>query len=291
MKLSNISKKYRSNTVLDNINFTLDSSVTGLIGKNGAGKTTMMKIMCSVIQNYSGTVAKDNNAEIGYLIEEPKYYKNKSGKYNIEYFTKIYTGNYDKEFINSLLAQLGMTKYVNKKMKTYSMGMKQKLGLVIALARKPEYLILDEPTNGMDPDGSIEVLSIIRKLAQDYCMKVLISSHKLEDIEAVSDDIVFIDQGKLSNKENVERLSTTVTMSFVFDEDDIEYALGVIKKFDESAKQTENIISTTSVHLLQDMLKALSVESVYPADINKHQGSVKDYYFNQMKGGGQNENQ
>lgn len=189
------------------------------------------------------------------------------------------------------LNKLGMTGYINKKMKTYSMGMKQKLGLVIALARKPEYLILDEPTNGMDPDGSIEVLGIIRKLAQDHGMKVLISSHKLEDIEAVSDDIVFIDQGKLSNKENVERLSTTVTMSFVFDKDDLEYALGVIKNFDESAKKTGNIISTTSVHLLQDILKALSVESIYPVDINKHQGSVKDYYFNQMKGGGQHESQ
>ena len=91
MELTNISKKYRSNVVLDNINFTMDSNITGLIGKNGAGKTTMMKIMCSIIQNYSGTVNKNDGAEIGYLIEEPKYYKNKSGKYNIEYFTKIYT--------------------------------------------------------------------------------------------------------------------------------------------------------------------------------------------------------
>lgn len=285
MELTNISKKYRSNVVLDNINFAMDSSVTGLIGKNGAGKTTMMKIMCSIIQNYSGTVNKNDGAEIGYLIEEPKYYKNKSGKYNIEYFTKIYTPDYDKTYINSLLEQLGMTSYVNKKMKTYSMGMKQKLGLVIALARKPEYLILDEPTNGMDPDGSIEVLSIIRKLAADHGMKVLISSHKLEDIEAVSDDIVFIDKGKLSSKENVEQLSTTVTMSFVFDNEDIEFALNIIKTFDEEALQTENIVSTTSGHLLQEILKALSVESIYPVDINKHQRSVKDYYFTQMKGG------
>ncbi|WP_026858702.1 ABC transporter ATP-binding protein [Jeotgalicoccus psychrophilus] len=291
MELTNISKKYRSNVVLDNINFTMDSNVTGLIGKNGAGKTTIMKIMCSIIQNYSGTVNKNDGAEIGYLIEEPKYYKNKSGEYNIEYFTKIYTPNYDKIYINSLLEQLGMTGYVNKKMKTYSMGMKQKLGLVIALARKPEYLILDEPTNGMDPDGSIEVLSIIRKLAADYGMKVLISSHKLEDIEAVSDDIVFIDKGKLSSKENVEQLSTTVTMSFVFDNEDTEFALNVIKGFDDNAKLTENIVSTTSVHLLQEILKALSVESIYPADINKQQRSVKDYYFTQMKGGGEHENQ
>ena len=291
MELSNVSKKYRSHVVLNDINFTLDSNVTGLIGKNGAGKTTMMKIMCSIIQNYSGTVTKNDSDEIGYLIEEPKYYKNKSGKYNIEYFSKIYSKDYDKVYINSLLEQLGMTGYVNKKMKTYSMGMKQKLGLVIALARKPEYLILDEPTNGMDPDGSIEVLGIIRKLAAEYGMKVLISSHKLEDIEAVSDDIVFIDKGKLSNKENVEQLSTTVTMSFVFDIEDTEFALNVIKAFDEKAVQTKNIVSTTSVHLLQDMLKALSVESIYPADINKHQRSVKDYYFTQMKGGGQHDNQ
>lgn len=291
MELTNISKKYRSNVVLDQINFTMDSNVTGLIGKNGAGKTTMMKIMCKVIQNYSGTVSKKNGAEVGYLIEEPKYYKNRSGKYNIEYFTKVYTSNYDKEYINSLLEQLGMNSYVNKKMRTYSMGMKQKLGLVIALARKPEYLILDEPTNGMDPDGSIEVLSIIRKLAESHGMKVLISSHKLEDIEAVSDDIVFIDKGKLSNKENVEQLSTEVTMSLVFNPEDIMFASHVIKNFDSSAEQMENIISTTSVNLLQEILKALSVESIYPVDINKHKRSVKDYYFNQMKGGDRNENQ
>lgn len=290
MKLNNVSKKYRSNIVLDNINITLDSNVTGLIGKNGAGKTTMMKIMCSIIQHYSGTMIKEDNAEIGYLIEEPKYYNNRSGRYNLEYFTKIYTSNYDKDYINSLLEQLGMTSYVNNKMKTYSMGMKQKLGLVIALARKPDYLILDEPTNGMDPDGSLEVLNIIKTLAEKYNMKVLISSHKLEDIEAVSDDIVFIDKGQLSSKENVEQLSTTVTMSFVFDEVDAEYAFNVILSFDESASRTENIISTTSVSKLKDILKALSVESIYPEDINKHKQSVKDYYFEQMKGGERNEN-
>lgn len=291
MELINVSKKYRNNLVLDNINFTMDSYVTGLIGKNGAGKTTMMKIMCKVIQNYSGTVSKNDDSNIGYLIEEPKYYKNRSGQYNIEYFTKIYTADYDKTYINSLLEQLGMTNYINKKMKTYSMGMKQKLGLVIALARKPDYLILDEPTNGMDPDGSIEVLNIIRELATTQGMKVLISSHKLEDIEAVSDDILFIDKGKLSSKENVEQLSTQVTMSLVFNQEDTEFAMTVIKAIDTNAQQTQNIISTTSVKFLQEILKALSVEGVYPVDINKHQRSVKDYYFKQMKGGEQNENQ
>lgn len=285
MELSNVTKKYRSNLVLNQVNFMLDSNVTGLIGKNGAGKTTMMKIMCNIIPNYSGDVTVDNQATVGYLIEEPKYYKNQSGLYNIKYFTNINGTAYDKQYINSLLEDLGMSGYVNKKMKTYSMGMKQKLGLVIALARKPDYLILDEPTNGMDPDGSIEVLRIIRDLARSQNMKVLISSHKLEDIEAVSDDIVFIDKGVLSNKEKIAELSTQSTLSLVFDIKDIELAKQIIKEIDSQAKIDETIISTRQVNKLQDILKALSVEGVYPVDINKHKQSVKDYYFSQMKDG------
>lgn len=285
MELSNVTKKYRSNLVLNQVNFMLDSNVTGLIGKNGAGKTTMMKIMCNIIPNYSGDVTVDNQATVGYLIEEPKYYKNRSGLYNIKYFTNIYGTAYDKQYINSLLEDLGMSGYVNKKMKTYSMGMKQKIGLVIALAQKPDYLILDEPTNGMDPDGSIEVLRIIRDLARSQNMKVLISSHKLEDIEAVSDDIVFIDKGVLSNKENIAELSTQSTLSLVFDSKDIELAKQIIKEIDSQAKIDETIISTHQVTKLQDILKALSVDGVYPVDINKHKQSVKDYYFSQMKDG------
>lgn len=291
MELSNVSKKYRMNPVLDQVNFVLDSNVTGLIGKNGAGKTTMMKIMCNIIPNYSGDVSVNHERTIGYLIEEPKYYKNRSGLYNIKYFTTIYGGEYDEVYINNLLDSLGMTGYVKKKMKTYSMGMKQKLGLVIALAKKPDYLILDEPTNGMDPDGSIEVLRIIRDLAQSQNMKVLISSHKLEDIEAVSDDIVFIDKGILSGKENIAELSTQVTLSLVFDAMDMDLAKGIIKEIDDHAKVNKTIISTSQVQKLQDILKALSVEGVYPTDINKHKQSVKDYYFSQMKDGEHNENQ
>ena len=133
---------------------------------------------------------------VGYLIEHPKLYGNKTGLFNLKLFAQVLGDGFDKEYANHIIEAFGMKPYIKKKVNKYSMGMKQKLSIAVSLMNKPKYLILDEPTNGMDPDGSIDVLKTIQSLVQQLEMKILISSHKLEDIELICDRAVFLRDGK-----------------------------------------------------------------------------------------------
>ncbi|PTK86803.1 phenol-soluble modulin export ABC transporter ATP-binding protein PmtC, partial [Staphylococcus gallinarum] len=141
---------------MDHIDFDFGhSQIVGLIGKNGVGKTTLMKVMNGNIINYKGEVKLGNKENIGYLIEHPKLYDNKSGLYNLKLFAHVLGKGFDKKYTDYIIDAFGMRPYIKKKVKKYSMGMKQKLAIAVSLMNKPKYLILDEPTNGMDPDGSI----------------------------------------------------------------------------------------------------------------------------------------
>lgn len=285
VELKNVSKVYEKNEVLTEVNLSLGAGITGLIGKNGAGKTTLMKILCEVIPNYSGQFHREANDKVGYLIEAPKYYKTKSGMFNIQYFSQVFNKDIDKEYIQSLIQDLEMETYIHKKVKTYSMGMKQRLGLVIALLQKPAYLILDEPTNGMDPDGSIDVLNIIKSLVDKYNISVLISSHKLEEIESISDEIVFIHEGRLGKKTAISQLNTGVSYTFMFNDKDIEQALSILELMEVQVTREDNQLTMNRLDSLQEIFKALHSEDIYPIDINKTRHSVKDYYFEQMAKG------
>lgn len=285
MELKNVSKMYGQKTVLSDVNLSLDSGITGLIGKNGAGKTTLMKILCEVIPNFTGEFERNRNERVGYLIEDPKYYKAKSGMYNIKYFSSIHSKNVDKDYIQNLVNDMGMENYIHKKVKTYSMGMKQKLGLVIALLQKPEYLILDEPTNGMDPDGSIDVLNIIKSLVQKYDISVLISSHKLEDIESVSNDVVFINDGELGEKIAITELNRGISYEFTFEAGDIDTAISILNTAELKFQREQQTVTMSHLDDLQKVLKTLFEENIVPVDVNKIKHSVKDYYFQQMQRG------
>ena len=197
MQLKKITKTYKDNVVLDQIDFDFkESQIVGLIGKNGVGKTTLMKVMNNNIINYQGEVAVNREDNIGYLIEHPKLYDNKSGLDNLKLFAQVLGNGFDKSYSDKIIDAFGMRSYINKKVKKYSMGMKQKLAIAVSLMNKPKYLILDEPTNGMDPDGSIDVLETIKSLVEELQMKILISSHKLEDIELICDRAIFLRNGK-----------------------------------------------------------------------------------------------
>ncbi|MBF0720549.1 phenol-soluble modulin export ABC transporter ATP-binding protein PmtC [Mammaliicoccus sciuri] len=286
MKLNNIQKYYGKQHILKNINFDFgDSQIVGLIGKNGVGKTTLMKIMNQNIMKYEGTFKKENRDKVGYLIENPKLYLNKTGYYNLNFFRNVLGTNVDDDYINMLIESFGIKPYINKKVKKYSMGMKQKLSIAVALMNKPQYLILDEPTNGMDPDGSIDVLKTLEKVSKDLNIKVLISSHKLEDIELICDRTVFMKDGAIVEDYDMKAQSKDVT-KFIFDHSSYNEALNILTmnyKVVTSNKQ-ESIISVEALQDYQEVLKALSAQNIYPKFIQNNKTTLRDQYFNINKG-------
>lgn len=283
MQLQDITKKYGSNNVLDHIDFDFnDSRIVGLIGKNGVGKTTLMKVMNGNIINFQGKVELANNENIGYLIEHPKLYDNKSGLYNLKLFAQVLGKGFDKKYANHIIQTFGMEPYIKKKVKKYSMGMKQKLAIAVSLMNKPKYLILDEPTNGMDPDGSIDVLTTIKQLVKELDMKILISSHKLEDIELICDRAVFLRDGNFVQDINMDEGAPTDSTVIIFEDEDFEQAHTYLKEHYEiiESQRANKEVVIRAQQSYQALLKGLASIEVYPKFIETRKSSLRDTYFN-----------
>ena len=287
MKLEHITKQYGDNKVLDKIDFDFDQSrIVGLIGKNGVGKTTLMKIMNGNIINYKGKVDIKPEERIGYLIEHPKLYDNKTGLYNLKIFAQVLGNGFDKAYAQKIIDAFGMAPYIKKKVKKYSMGMKQKLAIAVSLMNKPKYLILDEPTNGMDPDGSIDVLETIQKLVNDLDMHILISSHKLEDIELICDRAVFLSDAHFVQDVDMSKVTPQDTTVLMLGKDltDEQFKqvldyLTVHYKILQSHKESGEI-SLKAIRDYKPLLKGLAGLEVFPEYIETRKTSLRDTYFN-----------
>ncbi|MCD3275921.1 ABC transporter ATP-binding protein [Clostridium botulinum] len=215
LKVDNVSKVYGKQKVLNDINISIEEGeIIGLVGPNGAGKTTLMKIITGLIPKYKGNVfIKGNNIkakkihktkQIGCVIETPGFYPDLTGYENLLFFAEV-SGLKDKKEIGEIIERLGIKNYVNKKVKKYSLGMKQRLGVAQAVLAYPPILMLDEPTNGLDPSIVPELRKFIKYMAKEKNTSVLISSHILSEIEIMCDKVVFIQKGNILRIENLDK--------------------------------------------------------------------------------------
>lgn len=208
LQVKHLSKKIHNKQVLDNICFNVKKgSITGLIGPNGAGKTTTMKSILGLIRS-NGEILIDGEKincfkhrrlnKVGSLIENPGIYPFLTGRDNLELY-----GN--KENINKIVDLLSMGEYIDKKAKEYSLGMKQKLGIALAFVNNPNFIILDEPINALDPRAIVDVRNLIRKM-NSQGITFLISSHILSELERVMTDVVILNNGKVVLSQSIESL-------------------------------------------------------------------------------------
>lgn len=214
LEVVNLSKSFGKRKVLNNINLTIhEGDIVGLIGPNGAGKTTLIKTILSLYKYDGGNVKicgfdtkKDlENAlsKTGSIIENPDMYLNLSGKKNL-IITTLINDIKDKDYIDEMVKFVGLEDRINDKVKKYSLGMKQRLALANALIKKPKLLILDEPTNGLDPYGIKELRMILKKISEEENMSILISSHILSEVENICDRVVIIDKGNIISDFGIE---------------------------------------------------------------------------------------
>ena len=207
IKTVNLSKKYGKTLVVDDLNISIDSGeIVGFLGLNGAGKTTTMRMLLGLIKPTSGKCYIQGNKvdrynlevlnEIGYIIETPYSYPELTVQENLEIVSTL-RGIRNKDVVDWVTEKLKLNQYKDKKVKHLSLGNVARLGIAKAIIHKPKILILDEPTNGLDPLGVIEVRALLKELANNLGTTVLISSHKLEEISKIATRIVIIHEGRL----------------------------------------------------------------------------------------------
>lgn len=187
--------KYGNNVVLRDINFTLQKGdIVGLVGKNGAGKTTLMKIISGILPGYKGEINLHANG-IGVLIEEPSLYKDLSVLKNLKFYCKLYNKPYSE--INKFKEKLNIEPYMTKKVSALSLGMKQRVGLFVALIASNDIILLDEPTNGLDPNGIVELLDLINELSKAFNITFIISSHILSNLDQICNKYMILREHRI----------------------------------------------------------------------------------------------
>lgn len=218
LQIKNLQKEFKDTQVVNLSSLSVQQGeIYGFLGPNGAGKTTTMKMILSLISRTAGEIEvfgqsigtdKQYLNQIGSMIEEPSYYPNLTGYENLLVFQKIL--GFDKKNIQETLKIVGLDQPKNKKklVKDYSLGMKQRLALAFALVKKPRLLILDEPTNGLDPAGIHEIRELIIKLAKEQGITVFISTHILSEVEHIADRVGIINHGQLVYEGEIRKIQS-----------------------------------------------------------------------------------
>ncbi|QCJ43583.1 ABC transporter ATP-binding protein [Bacillus sp. S3] len=214
VELKNVTKVIKGRTIIDDISFQVNKGeVFGFLGPNGAGKTTTIRMIVGLMGITSGDIMiggssintqfEDAVGHVGAIVENPEMYKFLTGYQNLVHYARMSKG-ITKEKIAETVELVGLTARINDKVKTYSLGMRQRLGLAQCLLHDPDVLILDEPTNGLDPAGIREIRDYVRLLAREKDMAVIVSSHLLSEMEMMCDRIGIIQNGRLIDVQLVE---------------------------------------------------------------------------------------
>lgn len=213
-----LTKKYKNFVSVNNVSLHIrKGSIYGFLGPNGAGKSTTMKMLLGLTVPTKGSFSIDGKhfpedrmdilKEIGSFIEAPSFYANLTGRENLDVIRRIL--GLPKESVEDALELVGLTEFGDRLAKKYSLGMKQRIGLAGALLGKPPILILDEPTNGLDPSGIHEIRELVKSLPGLYDCTILISSHMLSEIELMADDIGILNHGRLLFEGSLDELRRT----------------------------------------------------------------------------------
>ena len=236
LKTNSLIKKYGEITVLNNINMTIKrGDIYGFVGKNGAGKTTFMRTVLSLTNPTSGEITlfgdkaiEEVGLRVGSLIEAPGLYKNATAYENLKRFSIIYGADEDK--IPEILELVGLANTGKKKAKDFSLGMRQRLGIAIALLGEPELLLLDEPINGLDPAGIKDIRDLILKLNKEQHITILISSHILDELSKVVTKYGIINNGKMVEEITAKELHEKCKQKLLLEVDNTEKAKKIISK-------------------------------------------------------------
>lgn len=294
---NNLSKRYKETIALNGVSLQLQKGkIYGLVGNNGAGKSTLMKIMLELVYPTDGTFIllgedssssklKDVRKRIGSIIEQPVFDDRSTAYENME-DTRLLLGVDNKERSMEMLKLLGLEGKEKVKVSKFSLGMKQRLGLAMALLGEPEFLVLDEPVNGLDPSGIRELRELLVDLNREKGTTMLISSHYLEQLHHLATDFIILDQGKVIRKISHEELDRICKKQIFLSTSDNETAAEKLQK-----QLTDSIVTLGEGSIIienytgniQRILGLLAAEKIAVLDIQERGMSFEEYFVELTK--------
>ena len=297
LEIKNVSKYFGKTKVVDNLSFEVkEGEILGFLGPNGAGKTTTIKMILGLLSIDEGSITIDGHdvkkdfekamAHIGGIVENPDMYGYMSAVDNLKLHAKIRGVNYSEVY--RTLEMVGLQKSMKQKVSKYSLGMKQRAGLALSLLHSPKILILDEPTNGLDPVGIKDLRDILKKLASEKGIAVLVSSHILSEMELMCDRVVVINGGKfvktqsLNSSENNEE----ATVKYEIRAKQVEKAKQILEE--KLNKQVtvdgDKITVLTKRSEISQIIKTLVLDDVEVESANECENTLENMFFDVTKG-------
>lgn len=299
LKVRNLTKNFGTRVAVNNVSFEVyEGEIFGFLGPNGAGKTTTIRMITGLAKPTSGDVYICDKSikrefekaiiNVGGIIENPEMYNNFSGMDNLKYFAGLYK-NVTKERIDEVVKIVGLEDRIHDKIKNYSLGMKQRIGIAQALLHSPKLLILDEPTNGLDPNGIIDMRNFLKKIAVEEGIAILVSSHILAEMELMCDTVGIMNMGRLESIKSIDSIkkkeagpqTIMVTVSFPnyagklimekFNPEHISIEDKTLTVVIDPAKIPEisvllvtNGVSIYAIHAIKKTLEDIFLETVQP---------------------------
>ncbi|MGW6666456.1 MULTISPECIES: ATP-binding cassette domain-containing protein [Peribacillus] len=294
LKVQSLTKKIGKATIVDNVSFEIKSNeIFGLLGPNGAGKTTIIRMITGLINRTGGTVMingsdLDNDFEgamnqLGAIVENPEFYKYMTGRKNILHYARMSSNDISTERIEEVIKLVKLDHAIDKKVKTYSLGMRQRLGVAQAILHKPSLLIFDEPTNGLDPQGIREFRDYLKVLASEG-VGILISSHLLSEMQLMCDSFAVIEKGKLIHtKEHIVDEKTETINEVLFTVSDGKLAKKILQEQFADITILKNGAKTISVSATREQTaninRSFNVNELDVFEIGITRKSLEDKFF------------
>ena len=298
LKTYNITKKYGEQLAVDNVNMTIKKGdIYGFIGQNGAGKTTLIRLITGLIHKSGGEIellgANEENelnkarTMVGSLIETPSFYTNMTARENLE-VSRLVRNIPGKKCIDEVLELVGLKDVEKKKVKNFSLGMRQRLGIANALMGNPKLLILDEPINGLDPMGIVEIRELLKKINKEKDMTILISSHILSELSELATTYGIISNGKLIEEITAKQLSEKCRQYIDLRVDDTARAVILLERelgiSDYEVLEDSNIKVFSNLDTVGEINSLLSRSGIIVESISVKGENLEEYFMNKVGG-------
>lgn len=295
IQVKHLTKDFKEVKAVNDLSFTVEAGqVYGFLGQNGAGKSTTIRMLLTLIKPDSGEIEifgmnlrnhrKEILRQVGAIIERPDLYKYLTALENIRIFAAMSGVKISEKKLMEQLAMVGLAERAHSKVKTYSQGMKQRLGIATALVHDPQLIILDEPTNGLDPQGIADVRNLILHLTKEMKKTLFISSHLLNEMELIADSMLIIDRGRKVAEGNKEALLNPASTQVELVTDDKEISVQLIKETKwagclvENGNSNGNILLTLKKELIPELNRTLVEKRINVLSLRPRH-SLEDYFL------------